>query len=160
MLFRQAQAYEIPGLFKEGYKEWSKKRTFRQYCIDNGKEDAFGTRYVIEVQGEIVSSAILLKLADIGGRHAYGIGSVLTPRPHAGRGYATELLKRMIERAETGSYIFLFSDINPGFYTRFGFRELPQELQKAGQSVCMVLCDDDAWRSLTEGKARAIPDYF
>jgi predicted acetyltransferase len=161
MLFREAKSAEINLLFQEGYKEWSKNRTFEQYCIDNAKEDAYGTRYVLEVNGEIVSSTILLKLKDIHGKRTYGIGSVLTPKIHAGNGYATELLKNCLRQIyDDNTLIFLYSDINPSFYERFDFKILPPHLQKYQKSPCMVYCKDNIWHELLAGSKEIIPDYF
>lgn len=161
MIFRQAKPEERNLLFQEGYKEWSRNRTFEQYCIDNGKEDAYGTRYVIEKDGEIVSSAILLNLKDVNGKKAYGIGSVLTPKTHAGKGFATELMKSCMKAVyDEDTLIFLFSDINPAFYERFGFRILPSELQKSAKSTCMVYCKEDLWNELLAGSTDVLPDYF
>ena len=56
MIFRQARPEETDMLFREGYKVWSRNRTYAQYCEENRKEDAYGTRYVLEVDGEVVSS--------------------------------------------------------------------------------------------------------
>ena len=41
MIYRQALPQEINFIFSEGYKEWSKNRTFEQYCSDNAKEDVY-----------------------------------------------------------------------------------------------------------------------
>lgn len=161
MIFRQALSQERDIIFSEGYKEWPKNRTFEQYCNDNAKEDAYGTRYVAEVNSEIASSLILLKLADILGKSVYGIGSVLTPKIHTGKGYATELIKNCIQRKDKeASYIFLFSDINPDFYKRFSFRVLPSEFQKYEKSVCMVYCSEDSWNALLNCPADTVPNYF
>ena len=157
MVFRQAQPQEITAIFEEGYKEWRKNRTFEQYCIDNAKEDAYGTRYVIDVDSEIVSSAIVLSLHTISGKKVYGIGSVVTPKMHAGKGYATELLVNILKEKDD-AYVFLFSDIDPGFYKRLGFRLLPSRFQR--KSTCMVKCRDDNWAKLIACSLETIPDYF
>lgn len=161
MIFREARPEERAFLFAEGYKEWPKNRTLEQYCTDNAKEDAYGTRYAIDVSGNIVSSLILLNLKDIAGKKASGIGSVLTSRNHTGKGYATELMNNVIQtNKKEVSYIFLFSDIDPEFYKKFGFRALPPELQKKEKSVCMVYCSDDSWATLLACPIDAMPDYF
>ncbi|HBV88595.1 GNAT family N-acetyltransferase [Desulfosporosinus sp.] len=159
MIFRQALPQEIDLIFIEGYKEWSKNRTFEQYRSDNAKEHAYGTRYVIDVNNEIVCSLILLKLKDIIGKRVYGIGSVLTPKSHAGKGYAKELLKNCIKEKED-TFIFLFSDINPKFYEKFSFRILPSKFQKYEKSICMVYCNDDSWNELLNCSIDSLPDYF
>ncbi len=160
MIFRQALPQEINFIFSEGYKEWRKNRTFEQYCSDNAKEDVYGTRYVLDVDNEIVSSLIILKLKDIAGKKAYGIGSVLTPKIHAGKGYALELLKKSLQKEKEDSFIFLFSDINPQFYKRFNFKILPSKFQRYEKSACMVYCNDVNWNELLNCSLDAIPNYF
>lgn len=161
MIFRQATPQELDVIFGEGYKEWHKNRTFEQYCTDNAKEDAYGTRLVIDVNNEIVSSLILLKLNDIIGKKVYGIGSVLTSKIHVGKGYATTLLNScIIQKDNDDSLIFLFSDINPDFYKRFNFKILPPKFQKYKKSVCMVHCNDNSWNELQNCSIASIPDYF
>jgi len=161
MIFRQAKQEEISLIFNEGYKQWSKNRTFRQYCFDNGKEDVYGTRYIIEKNGEIVSSAIILNLKEIDAKKAYGIGSVLTPKIYSGNGYATELLKNCIKRIdEENALIFLHSEISTSFYKKFDFRILPSQFQKYKMSTCMVHCNDEIWYELINSPMSLIPDYF
>ncbi len=161
MIFRQAKEEERLSLFEEGYREWKKNRTFEQYCIDNGKEDSYGTRYVMETDGRIVSSLITLDLKKFNGRNTYGFGSVLTPKEYAGKGYATQLLKKCIAQINDTSPIFLYSDINPSFYERLNFRALPEQLQKKpGKSVCMIRCKEDVWKEILNSSIDQIPDYF
>lgn len=161
MTIREATAHERMVLFREAYKVWSKKRTFEQYCADNGKEDAYGTRYVMEQDGKILTSLILLRLKEIWGCQVYGFGSVLTLSEHRGKGYATALLKHCIEMIRNEkSIVFLYSEINPVFYERLGFRALPPHLQHKGTAVCMVLCSEDIWIRLNKIKKDFIPAYF
>ena len=161
MLFRQAKQEEISELFREGYLAWPRNRTFDQYCNDNSKEDAYGTRYVIEEHGEIVSSLILQNLNSINGWKVYGIGSVLTPSTHKHKGYATELLKCCLEQSiDKGDMIFLYSEIAPSFYERFHFRVLPENLQKDQESICMVQCEDEIWKELLRMPVEMLPDHF
>ncbi len=160
MIFRQARGDEIEGLFAEGYKVWSRNRTFRQYFDDNSREDANGIRYVLENDGEIVSSLMLLKLNDFQGLKVYGIGSVLTPKRHQGNGYASILVKKSIDTVDSDALIFLHSDIKPEFYRRFGFRALPSRYQKKESSVCMLRCNSDIWDELMAASSIHVPSYF
>lgn len=58
---------------------------------------------------------------------AAGIGAVFTPEALRGRGYATAFLGALLdaERADGTDFVYLFSDIHPGFYERLGFVRLP-----------------------------------
>ncbi|MCG2730847.1 MAG: GNAT family N-acetyltransferase [Acetobacterium sp.] len=162
IVIREANPEERELLFRDGYQEWSKNRTLEEYVRDNSKEDHFGKRFVIDLEGKIVSSLIVLNLEAIMGKPIYGIGSVLTPKPHTGKGYATMLLKNCIKQIEKDedALIFLFSDINPDFYKKLGFSLLPKELQKSGKSPCMVRCGELDWHNLLEVSIDRMPAYF
>ncbi len=161
MNIRKAKPEERELLFKEAYKMWSKNRTFEQYCADNGKEDAYGTRYVIEHEGELVSSLILLNLKELYGCKVYGFGSVFTLPAHTGNGYATKLLKYCIEEITGENKIMLlYSKINPEFYEKLNFRILPPHLQKDKKAICMALCGEAVWSQLVDTSIGLIPDYF
>lgn len=161
MMFRQAKQEEIEELFREGYKVWHKGRTLAKYCSDNAKEDAYGTRYVIEENGVLVSSLILLRLKHFHDCKVYGIGSVLTPEPHKHRGYASALIKNCLEQiTDSNAITFLYSEVSPSFYERFQFRVLPSNLQKDANSICMGLCSDVIWQHVLSATIEMIPDHF
>ena len=161
MIFRESYPEEINEILIEGYQVWSKNRTLEQYCIDNRKEDAYGTRYVMEDNDEVVSSLILLHFDNLFDKKVYGIGSVLTHRNHKSHGYATELLNNCIRLVHNDdSMIFLYSEISPAFYERFQFRVLPDYLQKDSNSICMVLCGDVMWDRLLTSSIKLIPEHF
>lgn len=161
MLFRAAEQEEILEILKDGYTAWPKGRTFEQYCVDNRKEDAYGTRYVL-VDGEaIVSSLIFLRLPAEPPARRFGIGSVLTPQKHRGMGYASILLDHCLRLPDPATdIVLLYSDIDPAFYERLGFRALPDELQKKAGSVCMAHCGERLWQDLITGPPESVPDYF
>lgn len=161
MNIREAKQDEIMHLMELGYKEWPKNRTFEQYCIDNLKEDAFGTRYVLELDGMIVSSIILLRQKTINSKTVHGIGSFISHPNHRGQGYGTVLIKHCIESVyKNGNIILLYSDINPAFYEKLNFRKLPSNLQKYNNTTFMAYCNDDVWNELLQSSVDIIPDYF
>lgn len=161
MIFRKAREEERNLLFEQGYAEWSKNRSFAQYCTDNRKEDAYGTRYVLENDGDILCSAILLEFKDYQERKVFGIGSVLTPPKYRGKGYARVLLKNCFNLVlDEQSMIFLYSDIDPSFYAKLNFRLLPPQLQKYERSPCMVLCSDEVWHEYLACNEPRVPNYF
>ncbi len=161
MYFRPAEQEEFPDILRDGYAAWPKGRTFEQYCADNRKEDAYGTRYILEDSENIVSSLILLRLPAEEPVRRYGIGSVITPPDHRGKGYASILLENCLRLAEPETdIVLLYSDINPAFYGRIGFRALPEALQKKAGSVCMAYCGERLWQDLIAGPPESIPDYF
>ncbi len=160
-IFREAKINERMELFEHGFREWSKKRTFEKYCEDNAKEDAYGTRYVIEEDGRIVSSLILLHLSPIAGRQVFGIGSVVTPKDYTHKGYASYLLSECLrQHIQDDDVVFLYSDVIASFYERYGFRVLPMKLQREQDSIGMVLCDDSFLELLVKEGIDVIPEHF
>ena len=160
MIFREARESEITYILKEGCSVWHKGRTWEQYFADNHKEDAFGTRYVVEDGGRIVSSLILLRLGKLFDRNMLGIGSVITPPEFRHKGYAAELLEKTMHLVEDGDVVFLYSEVPPPFYERFGFRVLPANMQKDPDSICMARCEDPILEQLLEGGITLLPDHF
>ncbi|HEY3382952.1 MAG TPA: GNAT family N-acetyltransferase [Vicinamibacterales bacterium] len=88
------------------------------------------TRVALVENGRVLSSA---KRYDLGLRmdgqetRLIGIGAVFTPGEMRGLGYATELIRRVLEGAagEGFGHAMLFSEIDPRYYERLGFRALP-----------------------------------
>ena len=161
MIFREARASEREMLFREGYSVWSRGRTYEQYCAENRREDKHGMRYVIEDNGEIVCSLIMLRLRPFTGKTTCGIGSVVTHGGYGGRGYATTLVENCLATVDGQcALVFLYSDIDPKFYERFGFKTLPGHLQKKKGSVCMARCNDEIWNAILAGSISEIPGYF
>ncbi len=56
-----------------------------------------------------------------------GIGAVFTPPLHRGKGYASQLIERLLESARSEGALLagLFSEIDPAFYARLGFTAIP-----------------------------------
>jgi GNAT superfamily N-acetyltransferase len=56
-----------------------------------------------------------------------GLGALFTPPPYRGHGHASALVERWLEeeRREGTAVAFLFSEIDPAFYRRLGFVEVP-----------------------------------
>lgn len=161
MRFRQAEPEEFQQILRDGYAAWPKGRTFDRYCADNRKEEAYGTRFVLENDGRIVSSLIYLRLPDGETGRRYGIGSVVTSPEYRGNGYASVMVGRCLRLADPETdIVMLYSDIDPAFYGHLGFRALPEALQKKPGSVCMAFCCDRLREDLFRCPPESIPDYF
>ncbi len=86
---------------------------------------------------ELISSLILYEL----GPTRFGIGSISTPKALRTKSYASQLISEVIQGIEVESpeaEIFLYSDIAPEFYERFGFLRLPPTAQRYKTSTCMI----------------------
>lgn len=84
-------------------------------------------------------------------RRALGIGAVFTAPAHRGRGFARELIARMLDTAVTEGQEFaiLFSEIAPAFYERLDFVPVPlvesviEVDQKRGGAPAMLVRSGD-----------------
>ncbi len=72
--------------------------------------------YILEEGSTIVAFSTLKKMGT-----AYELGTVYTHEDHRGRGYASLLIRRILERED--SIHVLCRESLSGFYTRLGFRE-------------------------------------
>ena len=84
-------------------------------------------------------------------RRVVGIGAVFTAAAHRGRGFARELITRMLDSAVTEGHEFamLFSEISPAFYERLDFVPVPlvestlEVDQKRGGAPAMLVRSGD-----------------
>lgn len=88
----------------------------------------------IDENGELLAAlkwySVLLRVPGPAGPRTVrtvGIGSVFTSERHRKRGAATALLRAVLEEARAAGEeaALLYSDIDPAFYARLGFREFP-----------------------------------
>jgi GNAT superfamily N-acetyltransferase len=121
-----------------------------------------GTRYLLELlDGQIVADLNTLRFA----RGVYGIASVATAPAQRGRGYATLLLRAVLEivRFQTHGVeldrpprFLLFSEVPARTYEGCGFRVLPDEHQRFLPSIAMATGDGP----LDSASAEALTRYF
>jgi GNAT superfamily N-acetyltransferase len=115
---------------------WAGERNFADYAADFGAVSAsgFGRRRFrtlgLSLDGELVTSCKRYQRELRCGERTFraaGIGAVFTPEAQRGRGYATAFLGALLdaERASGTDLVYLFSDIQPAFYERLGFVQLP-----------------------------------
>lgn len=141
-----------------GYDAWAEGRDFDAYarlCAASPKY-ARGRWLVLADGPELLSSLIVY---DLGG-DAAGLGSIATAPEHRGRGHASSLVATAAGAIEAvgKTRVFLFSDIEPEFYERLGFRALPERFQSRRGSRCMVRTADlDA---LVAEESFEPPEYF
>jgi len=84
-------------------------------------------------------------------RRVVGIGAVFTASAHRGRGFARELITRMLDSAVTEGHEFamLFSEISPAFYEQLDFVPVPliestiEVDQKRGGAPAMLVRSGD-----------------
>jgi predicted N-acetyltransferase YhbS len=112
------------GLSREAYTRynraqlatpWGATHIRRVALVDNGRLLATAKRYDLttRVDGQVM--------------RLMGLGAVFTLEAHRGHGYAAELLRLLLDGAADEGFgmALLFSEIDPRYYERLGFRRLP-----------------------------------
>lgn len=138
------------GLGLEGYRRWNDLQTRTAW----GKEHLW--RVALVEDGEILASAKWYALdCQLRGQpcRVLGIGAVFTPESQRGRGRATELIAKMMAKAEADGYqaALLFSEIGAPVYERMGFIVIPREtltldvvFPRQGPPATLVRAGEDA----------------
>lgn len=158
MIVREAREEELSDIFMMGFDTWGDgdtQDTHIKKCLENTKYDN-GTWFVLEENKEAVSSLIVYKNAFNLPENCLGIGSVATPPKHRKKGYASALIREVLKVVKEHSTrgIYLFSDIDPLFYRKFGFEPIAAD-QSHQDTNCMVLVFNNS-----EDLSASVPDYF
>jgi predicted N-acetyltransferase YhbS len=141
-------------IFMMGFDAWSEGKDEERYLAACRASPKYrrGQWRVLTDGGALFSSLITYRFS----ARTMGIGSIATAASLRGRGYASRLITGVVselEKAENARTIFLYSDIAPSFYLRFGFTALPAVGRKSPRSVCMI-------RNRTMKRVPAPPAYF
>lgn len=141
-----------------GFDAWNKGKTFDQYCADKERDPHHvrGTRYLLEdLSGQPVSALNVLRFRE----SLIGLASVATTPAQRGKGYASLLLRAVMELhrfAQLDTRFLLFSEVRPTIYERHGFHVLPPEHQRFPQALAMATGD----APLTADEAAYLKAYF
>jgi GNAT superfamily N-acetyltransferase len=94
---------------------WGSKHLRRVALVGGGRLLATAKRY--DLSGSVDGQPVRI----------LGLGAVFTPEAERGRGHANMLLRRMMDAAGAEGFglALLFSEIDPRYYERLGFRRLP-----------------------------------
>ena len=140
MQIHSARPSEYDAIYQMGFDTWGDGQPLEVYldgCRSSPKYQQ-GSWYVLKNEhGVICSSLIRYRL----GERTCGIGSIATPPQLRKKGFASALVAAALKQFEGEGFqrVFLFSDIDPKFYERFGFIPLPLRFQHYKDSVCMIL---------------------
>jgi predicted acetyltransferase len=166
-VLRTILEHEKEEVYKMEYKEWGKGQSFLSYIKDCREDDKRGERYVYtNEKGTIVSSFVLFPLHRLSKtlhHSVYGIAFVLTKSKHRNKGYAKKMINECIfsiKKQEKEASFLLHSEVNPMFYEKMNFRDLPYYLQKDESNVSMVFCSDEHFESIKQVDNQMIPLYF
>lgn len=155
---RLVQPEDMRTVLAFGYDAWKHDKTFDQYCAakDSDPHHLRGTRYLLEdVARQPVAALNVLRFRE----SLIGFASVATTPEQRGKGYASRLLRAVIELhrfAQVDVRFMLFSEVKPAIYERHGFRVLPPEHQRFPKSLAMATGDTP----LSEIEAEFLKTYF
>jgi len=112
------------GLSREAYGKYNRAQAATPWGTTNLR------RVALVDDGALLATAKRYQLDAVVDRRqvkVLGIGAVFTPPARRGRGHAAALLRHLFESgSEEGfSAALLFSEIDPRYYERLGFRRLP-----------------------------------
>jgi N-acetylglutamate synthase-like GNAT family acetyltransferase len=162
-LIRRPVAEEMDTIFMGGFDAWAGSLNQTEYLVKCRRSEKYrqGRWWVLDCGGRIVSSLIVYRNC-FGLENGFsGIGTVTTQPDRRCQGFASELLRQVlqVEQPEALKGFFLFSEVKPDFYERHGFVRLSDKLQKHAGSVCMVKCSAVDLRDIESGEVPP-PDYF
>jgi len=155
---RLVQPEDLRTVLAFGFDAWHGGKTFDQYCADKNLDPNHvrGTRYLLaDVSGWPVSGLNVLRFRE----SLIGLASVATSPEQRGKGYASLLLRAVMELhrfAQPDTRFLLFSEVKPSIYERHGFRVLPPEHQRFPKSLAMATGDTP----LTATEAEYLKAYF
>lgn len=118
------------------WAEGSSREDYLEGCRASAKYKK-GTWFVLSDGSRLLSSLIVYDF----GNQKFGIGSIATPPDFRKRGYASESIQSAISYLEdkVGALtLYLYSDIEPDFYEKFGFVRLQPDGQRYKTTTCMV----------------------
>lgn len=137
---RIVQPDENAIVLRFGHDVWGEGEDVESFITryDDNPNHQRGTRYLLETfEGTILCNLNTLRFR----RGLMGIASVATAPEHRKRGWASLLMRAVMElmRFQEGGPVdfLLFSEVDPGFYRTFGFKDLPDAQQHHAPSVAM-----------------------
>ncbi len=122
-VFRETYKIWSPGLSRSDYLEYQSKQENHPWARRNLRH------LTLNKGGKIVSSLKLSNLdLQVRGKtfKVGGLGAVYTQQSCRNLGYASKLIEETIDLARQENFqgLILFSDIDCGFYSRYGFEEI------------------------------------
>jgi GNAT superfamily N-acetyltransferase len=155
---RLVQPEDMRTVLAFGFDAWKQEKTFEEYCAakDRDVNHLRGTRYLLEdASGQPVAALNVLRFRE----SLFGLASIATSPEQRGKGYASRLLRAVMELhrfAQFDTRFLLFSEVKPTIYERHGFRVLPAEHQRFSKSLAMATGDGP----LTATEAEFLKVYF
>jgi len=138
---RVVQPEENRTVLAFGHDVWGEGEDMNAFTAryDDNPNHLRGTRYLLEMfDGAILCNLNTLRFR----RGLMGIASVATAPEHRKQGWASLLLRAVMElmrhQEDVTLRFLLFSEVEPAFYSTFGFTELPDHQQHFRPSIAMA----------------------
>jgi predicted N-acetyltransferase YhbS len=165
MEYRPAGEHERDAACMMGYDTWSNGQSAADFLARCKSPDKHRSArwFVLSERGVLRASLLVHSFEPWGDRVVRGIGSVATAPEFRGHGYGRRLVAAAVADLtgrENASLVFLYSDIGPDFYARYGFAALPAACQPARASVAMVLMLPHYDETVIAKYADRVPEYF
>ena len=165
MTIRPAAASELDAVFLMGRDAWGEGRPLEAYLAvcRAAPKYAAGVWWVLAGEGGRLESSLLAHDIPLpSGAPAVGLGSIATPPELRGGGRASPRISEVIRRraADAATEVFfLYSDIAPVFYERFGFKALGPCPRKPS-SILMARAEPARLAGLLADPRFELPGYF
>ena len=158
MIVRRAEIGDLSTIYTMGFDAWGENRSKDRYLEECQSSSKYGKGEwsVLVVEEELVSSLITYEGEFELPHGCYGIGSVATAASRRRHGYASYLVKTVLESLGDAQArgVYLFSDIGARFYERLGFQPIRAK-QPYADCLCMVHPFRDAETLLS-----SLPSHF
>lgn len=138
---------DLDLIYLMGYDIWSEGRSIEDYlttCRINPEYQQGSWLQLVNDDGIPTASLIVYELPAIGRYKVTGFGCIATAPAHRRQGHAALLIDLVLRQRCGDNAVFLFSDIDPSYYEKFGFFALPPDFQQYPKSVCMVKLQNGA----------------
>jgi N-acetylglutamate synthase-like GNAT family acetyltransferase len=156
---RKAFPKDMDDIYLMGKDAWGKGELDPEYLVSCRSSSKYkeGEWFLLEDEKYgAISSLIVYGLS----KDTAGIGSIATTPEKRGNGCAARLIEHVVGELDRRGMkaVFLFSDIAPRYYGRFGFAALPAEYQQHAGSVCMIRAP--SMQAFLKDPGFRLPDYF
>lgn len=165
MPIRRAKPAEFEIIHRMGFDTWGEGRSLETYlaACRAAPKYAAGEWWVNESDDGFVESSLLLHEIPLPeGPPAAGLGSIATVPAFRGRGHGSRLIAAVIRQREAAAgtkVFFLFSDIAPAFYAKFGFTVIGP-CPKKPASIIMARAEAGRLADLLADGRFKLPEYF
>jgi N-acetylglutamate synthase-like GNAT family acetyltransferase len=149
----------MDAVYLMGRDAWGKDQSREAYLAECRSSSKYKTGEWSLAEGEDARPLCSLIAYRFSAESA-GIGSIATAPEERRKGHASRLIDAILKRLDQEGVrqVYLFSDIAPQFYDRFGFKPLPAQHQRRAGTVCMVR--SRSMEKLLAEKTFEPPAYF